>query len=411
MSHSSKPAKSKRPGITKPKKPRSDYPLSPHSSGKWQKKIGGKLYYFGQWAKREGGQLVRVKDDGWRDAEREYNKWLYQRLHGSKQLSDAESSFSIGRLCNLFLDMKADAVEAGKLAPSTYTDYEQATDLITNTFDSKRLVATLGPLDFQSLRSKMDKKWKSPDRIGKFVTTVRSVFKYAADSKLISEPVSFGPQFAKPPAKEFRKHRKAGGQRMFTATEIKAILYGRTDTGKLIQGAGDQLQAMILLGINCGFGNTDCGTLPVSAVDLSKGIIDHPRPKTEIDRRCPLWPETVAALRKVIRPNKHGLVFVTEWGNPWVNGSTDAVGKEFTKVLKRLHINGRRSLGFYSLRHTFQTVADESLDFPAISLIMGHAPTGMAARYREGIDDKRLKAVTDHVRKFLFGKPRARKAK
>ena len=36
----------------------------------------------------------------------------------------------------------------------------------------------------------------------------------------------------------------------------------------MIDAAGVQLQAMIFLGINCGFGNADCGTLPLSAVDL-----------------------------------------------------------------------------------------------------------------------------------------------
>lgn len=410
MSHSIKPAKPKRPGITKPEKPSKDFPLSPHSSGKWQKKIGGKLYYFGQWAKRENGELVRVEGDGSREAKKEYDTWLYQRLHGRKEMSEADAEMSIGRLCNQFRKMKMDAMEVGKLSPSTYTDYVQATDLITDTFDSKRLVVTLGPLDFQKLRYAMDKRWDSPDRISKFVTTVRSVFKYAAESKLISGPVSFGPQFAKPSQTEFRKYKKKGGKRLFTAKEIGELLNGREEKGKKVDGAGDQLRAMILLGINCGFGNTDCGTLPISAVDLKGLMIDFPRPKTAIDRRCPVWPETVAALRKVIQPNKHGLVFVTEWGNPWVNGSTDAVSKEFTKVLKRLKINGRRSLGFYSLRHTFQTVSDETLDFPAISFIMGHAPTGMAARYRERIDDKRLKTVSDHVRKWLIGKPRARKA-
>ena len=35
---------------------------------------------------------------------------------------------------------------------------------------------------------------------------------------------------------------------------------------------------------------------------------------------------------------------------------------------------------------------------------MGHAEAGndMSAVYREGVDDDRLKAVTDHVRQWLF---------
>jgi hypothetical protein len=44
------------------------------------------------------------------------------------------------------------------------------------------------------------------------------------------------------------------------------------------------LKAMILLGINCGYGNADCGTLPLSALDLKNGWINYHRPKTGIVR-------------------------------------------------------------------------------------------------------------------------------
>jgi integrase len=61
-------------------------------------------------------------------------------------------------------------------------------------------------------------------------------------------------------------------------------------------------------------------------------------------------------------------------------------------------------LGFYTLRHTFRTVADESKDQPAVDHIMGHEVPHMSAIYRETISDERLKAVTEHVRSWLFGK-------
>ena len=40
---------------------------------------------------------------------------------------------------------------------------------------------------------------------------------------------------------------------------------------------------------------------------------------------------------------------------------------------------------------------------------MGHGDQTMASHYRERIGDDRLKAVTDHVRSWLF--PKKRKAK
>jgi hypothetical protein len=67
-----------------------------------------------------------------------------------------------------------------------------------------------------------------------------------------------------------------------------------------------------------------------------------------------------------------------------------------------LHINGRKGLGFYTLRHVFRTVADESKDQPAVDFIMGHEVPHISAVYRETISDARLRAVADHVRHWLF---------
>ena len=47
-------------------------------------------------------------------------------------------------------------------------------------------------------------------------------------------------------------------------------------------------------------------------------------------------------------------------------------------------------------------MADEAKDQPAADFIMGHEVPHMCSVYRETISDERLKAVADHVRKWLF---------
>jgi integrase len=160
--------------------------------------------------------------------------------------------------------------------------------------------------------------------------------------------------------------------------------------------------------------------LPLSALDLDGGWVHYPRPKTGIERRCPLWPETIEALRAYLTsrpvpkdPVDAGLVFLTKFGGSWHNGGAmptgpgerpaapdGAVAKAMRKLLDRLNINGHR--GFYALRHTFETIGGESMDQVATDVLMGHADDSMAAAYRERISDERLVAVTDHVRHWLF---------
>jgi integrase len=187
---------------------------------------------------------------------------------------------------------------------------------------------------------------------------------------------------------------------LFTAEEVR----------RLIDAADGPMKAMLLLGINCGFGNSDVGNLPLAALDLDGVWVTFPRPKTAAPRRCSLWPETVQALRDALakRPTPKSdedaqLVFITKYGLSWSKDTSDnPVSKEVSKLLKALHINGRNGLGYYTLRHTFRTVADGAKDQPAADFIMGHESTHMSSVYREGIDDGRVKAVSDHVRAWLF---------
>src|SRR5262249_43819082 len=149
-------------------------------------------------------------------------------------------------------------------------------------------------------------------------------------------PIRFGPGFKRPSKKTIRLDRAKKGPKLFTAEEVR----------RLIEAAGTPLKAMLLLGINCAFGNSDCGNLPLSAVDLETGWIDYPRPKPGIARRCPLWPETVAALKEAHAqrhepkdPKHAGLFFITKYGDTWEKDTSDnPVSKETAKLLRKLKI-------------------------------------------------------------------------
>ena len=369
----------------KPSKPYPEFPLTAHPVGQWCKKIRGKIHYFGPW-------------DNWRAA---LDNYLAQQddLHAGRTPRPDPEALTIKRLCNAFIQQKQALVDTGELSPRTLREYKDACEEIGAAFGPSRLVADLRPEDFAVLRRRMAKKWGAY-RLANVIQYIRSVFKYGYDAELIDKPVRFGPGFKRPRRKVIRLHRAEQGPKLFSANEVR----------RLIDAAGPSMRAMILLGINCGFGNSDCGNLSIAAVDLDNAIIDFPRPKTGIPRRCVLWPETVAALRDALakRPNPKseenaGLFFITKYGLSWAKDTPDGpISKETAKLLKALKINGRKGLGFYTLRHAFRTVADESKDQPAVDYIMGHEVPHMSAVYRETISDERLRAVADHVRKWLF---------
>jgi integrase len=289
-------------------------------------------------------------------------------------------------------------------------------ELLVKHFGKSRLVVDLRPDDFTALKNKMSRRW-GPLRVADFIQHIRSVFKHAADSDLIDRPVRFGPGFARPTQKTIRLHKAKQGAKMFTAEEVR----------KMLDAAGIQLKAMLLLGVNCGYGNSDVASVPLSALSLESGWIDFPRAKTGIAGRCPLWRETIGALREVLAnrpqaktPEYANLVFLSQWGTPCISvrspegpdapnvNRTDGLAVQMAKLLKELGINGRKGLGFYTLRHTFRTIADEAKDQPPIDHLMGHQSPHMSAVYRQHISDERLRAVVNHVHAWLF--PPAKKA-
>jgi integrase len=382
---------------TRPKKPRTDFPLFPHATKRWAKKIRGKLHYFGPWNDPEGSlkKYLDQKDD----------------LHAGRTPRVQGDGLTVRDLVNRFLTSKRLLLDSGELAPRTWAVYHETCERLTKAFGLTRLVTDLATDDFERFRAGLAKRW-GPAALGNEIQRVRVVFKYAYDAGLIATPIRYGPGFKRPSKKVLREARHAKGPRTLQPHEIRALVQGSLtvgENGPVLVQASVQLRAMILLGINCGFGNADCGTLPIKALDLETGWIDIPRPKTAVQRRCPLWQETVQALREVLAQRKPpkgdnhaGVLFVTKRGVPWAKSKCDnPISNQTAKLLRALGIH-RPGLGFYALRHTFETIGGEARDQVAVDAIMGHTRDDMASVYRERISDDRLRSVTETVRRWLF---------
>jgi len=378
------------------KKPRPDFPLFPHATGRWAKKVRGKLRYFGKVSTDTQGAAA-------------LELWLQQRddLLAGRTPRVAGDGLTVRDLCNRFLTVKKNAVTTREITQRHFEDLYTACQLLVEYFGKNRLVDDLASDDYESLRAALAKT-RAAWALGGVVQKIRSIFKYAYEAGLIDKPVQYEPNFKRPSKSAIRRERNEKPPRLFTAAELR----------KIIDAASQPLGAMVLLAVNAGLGNSDCGQLRFRNIDLLNGWLNYPRPKTGAARRCPLWQETREALQQAIdqrpEPKDEGsrdIVFITKYGRPWHQDKTGAgsLGHEFCKLLVELKMR-REGLSFYTIRHTFATEAGASRDQVAVDLIMGHVDPSMASHYRERIDDLRLIAVTDHVRNWLWP-PKSRTAK
>lgn len=105
--------KSTRSGPTgKPEKPYEGYPLFPHASGRWAKKIRQRMYFFGRWGNKRGDQIVPVAnvEASSRQALEEFNRqWPYLSQGLTPPTADDGSGCTIRGLCDAFLTAKRTA--------------------------------------------------------------------------------------------------------------------------------------------------------------------------------------------------------------------------------------------------------------------------------------------------------------
>src|SRR5262249_5680916 len=110
----------------KPAKPYPEFPLFPHASRQWAKKIKGRMYYFGPWSDPQAAldAYLKVKDD----------------LHAGRKPREDPEALTVKELCNLFLNAKLAKVDNNELSSRTWDLYEEAAEAIIAAFGKQRLV-------------------------------------------------------------------------------------------------------------------------------------------------------------------------------------------------------------------------------------------------------------------------------
>lgn len=365
------------------RKTRSDkFPLTLHKTRQYCKKIKGKLYYFGT------------------DKKAALNRYLEQAayLHAGKlpRPKSTGNTLSIKTLCNLYLDHQESRSAIGEIRLRHLYDQTSLLRGFVRFVGPNRAVSDICTVDLQNYRKKLIKAGKSPNTINNRITAAKAMYNWAIDNEIIDHS---------PRLRAVKKITlKRGEKPTFTTHQIRALL----------EIANIQMRAMIWLGLNCGFGCTDCAELEWKVLDLENGRVCYPRGKTGIERNLPLWPETIQALKEL--QEKGELVFYTRGGNPWVRTmrrkekdgtekytKDDAISKAFSKLMKKAGIRAPKGVGFYTLRRTAATLAANSGDPFAVQKLLGHADIKMASTYVQNISEQTDRVINNTRKTIVEG--------
>jgi integrase len=306
--------------------------------------------------------------------------WLDQKddlLAG--RATTSRNGLTVDDLCQQFLQAKKSRLATGELQLPTWNSYRICCRQVVNHFDRHRRLDDMGPQEFQTYRSKLAKTNGLVGLNNQIVQT-RMIFQFAYKANLIERPIEFGPDFSIPSSRSIRTQRTS---KMFEASEIRSMLAHGTAS----------MRAMVLLGINGGLGNTDVERLNIGAIDFRVGWLTYPRAKTGTERRIPLWPETLAAIRRAIEirvtPVSEDLsdrLFLTRRGESYHKDTTRYLTEQFRKFLQTIDAMDadakniyRKGVGLYALRHVFETIGGQSRDQVAVDAIMGHQRGDMAS--------------------------------
>lgn len=355
--------------------------LTRRADGRWQKKIDGKVRYFGDASTSESDARKMLLD--------------FLTLREADRPIPSHVAATVQMVCERFIARCKRCVTDGELTRSTFLDYEIAVAEFAGFVGPTIRVADLTADLFGRFRAKLAK------RLGHYaldrnIQAVRTMFKWAFDNNVIATQPRYGDRFKKTRAadrgQEQAAKREARGEKRFTGDELRRLLDASTDT--------PELRLFILLGLNAGFYSIDCSDLRWSEVKIVGGqmIVDRLRGKTKRRQKFVCWPEVRELIES--RPRSGKRVFLTRHGNAWNRDGIDSISLAFNRLRKRAGVT-RPGMGFSVLRHTHTSAVGGLVDRNAASVVRGHQIADITRHY-DFPSVERLRRITDHARQVLL---------
>ena len=200
---------------------------------------------------------------------------------------------------------------------------------------------------FAAWKLSLRQRGYAPVSINHFLKAVRAIFNFAEVTDLLAR----APRLS-----------RVKNESLPRPEEAERSIYTTPQIQQLVQTAKLQMRMMILLGLNCGFGQKDLQDLTWEHFQGDRVTLS--RSKTGVRQTFLLWPQTIQALAelrtariKLIsrlakrgRPRSDdGHVFMTKYWRPWCK---DAISLGFRQLCVK---TGVPCYGFYRLRHCAST--------------------------------------------------------
>lgn len=409
-----------RPRKARYAKPRPSFPLTPYKGG-WCKKLGGRPRHVCGHVPPDEALSI------WESRAVEF-RTLYEKPEAAvPPVAGLAVRVVVGR----WLQRMRTRMELGGVTAGHFSKCRRDGTLAIDALGGTTLAEGLGPDQMFLVRQAIDAGGGAVSHRRQRAMIAKSIFTFAYDENWIEQPPRFGKRYWEDLREKVTRRVGYDSGKRFSRSECRHLLVAIGRKLKKIERdkrlkprhwsgyergitSARQLRAMMWLALNGGYHASELAELEKSDVDFDKGRIETPRPKTGVDHRVPLWPETIAALRSVMaeRPDDP-LLFRTSHGKVWArdevrmrpDGSIraihrcNAVAGAFTSLMKEagMHRAGR---GFHGLRHTHRSMSGNARDPNAEKVLIGHQVKGSEAVY-EHVDWKRLERVASVVHDWL----------